>query len=331
MALELAAHNIQVNSLVVGAIATDMTPVDRQEKFLTAVPAGRVGTVEEIARLVTFVVSDGCDYLTGASIRVDGGLTLGFSQPARSVREKKPMEFRLTGLVAATFTPMHSDGSLNLGFVPSIVDYLVDHKISALYVCGSTGEGPSLSTEERETTAAAYVSAVAGRIPVLVQVGHASLTEARRLAAHAKQIGAAAISATSPYYFKPDSVEVLVSCLAEITEAAPEMPFYYYHIPRLTGIELNMLDLLRIASTRLPTLVGIKYSGPKFDEYLQCIEFDGGRFDVPFGCDDMLLSGLTAGARAAVGSTYNFLAPVNYRMIDAFGRGDVSEAAAAKR
>ena len=247
MALELAAYNIQVNSLVVGAIATDMTPVERQQKFLTAVPAGRVGTVDEIARMVTFVVSDACDYLTGASIRVDGGLTLGFCQPARSVKEKMLMEFRLTGLVAATYTPMHGDGSLNLGLVPSIIDYLVNQKISALYVCGSTGEGPSLSTEEREATTAAYVSVAAGRIPVLVQVGHASLTEARRLAAHAKQIGADAISATSPYYFKPDSVEVLVSCLAEITEAAPEVPFYYYHIPRLTGIELNMLDLLRIA------------------------------------------------------------------------------------
>jgi len=78
MALELAAFNIQVNSLVVGAIATDMTPIDRQQKFLSAVPAGRVGTVDEVARLVTFLVSDGCDYLTGASITIDGGLTLGF-------------------------------------------------------------------------------------------------------------------------------------------------------------------------------------------------------------------------------------------------------------
>ena len=78
MALELATYNIQVNSLVVGAIATDMTPMDRQQKFLTAVPAGRVGTVDEVARLVTFLVSDGCDYLTGASLRIDGGLTLGF-------------------------------------------------------------------------------------------------------------------------------------------------------------------------------------------------------------------------------------------------------------
>lgn len=78
MALELAQYNIQVNSVVAGAIATDLTPADRCDKFLTAIPAGRVGSVQEIAHLVTFLSSDSCHYLTGASIRVDGGLTLGF-------------------------------------------------------------------------------------------------------------------------------------------------------------------------------------------------------------------------------------------------------------
>lgn len=78
MALELAEYNIQVNSLVLGAIATDLTPADRCEKFVTAVPAGRVGSVEEVARLVAFLSSGACDYITGAGITVDGGLTLGF-------------------------------------------------------------------------------------------------------------------------------------------------------------------------------------------------------------------------------------------------------------
>ena len=78
LALELAAYNIQVNSIVAGAIATELTPLDRQEKFLTSVPAGRIGTTEEIAQLVVFLSSNRCDYLTGASITVDGGLTLGF-------------------------------------------------------------------------------------------------------------------------------------------------------------------------------------------------------------------------------------------------------------
>ena len=78
MALELAEFNIQVNSLVVGAIATDLTPADRCENMISSIPAGRVGTESEIARMVTFLGSDACDYLTGASITVDGGLTLGF-------------------------------------------------------------------------------------------------------------------------------------------------------------------------------------------------------------------------------------------------------------
>jgi NAD(P)-dependent dehydrogenase (short-subunit alcohol dehydrogenase family) len=78
LALELAQYNIQVNSVVAGAIATELTPLDRQSKFLTSIPAGRIGTTEEIAHLVVFLSSNRCDYLTGASITVDGGLTLGF-------------------------------------------------------------------------------------------------------------------------------------------------------------------------------------------------------------------------------------------------------------
>jgi 3-oxoacyl-[acyl-carrier protein] reductase len=78
MAMELAAFNIQVNTVVPGAIATEMTPAERCESMLDSIPAGRVGNTSEIAQLVAFICSDGCDYLTGTSIRVDGGLTLGF-------------------------------------------------------------------------------------------------------------------------------------------------------------------------------------------------------------------------------------------------------------
>jgi 3-oxoacyl-[acyl-carrier protein] reductase len=78
LALELAPYNIQVNSIVAGAIATELTPLERQSQFLTSIPAGRIGTTEEIAHLVTFLSSKKCDYMTGASITVDGGLTLGF-------------------------------------------------------------------------------------------------------------------------------------------------------------------------------------------------------------------------------------------------------------
>lgn len=78
MAMELVPFNIQVNSIIVGAIATEMTPAERQSKLLSAIPANRIGEPGEIARLVTFLCSERCNYMTGASITVDGGLTLGF-------------------------------------------------------------------------------------------------------------------------------------------------------------------------------------------------------------------------------------------------------------
>lgn len=221
----------------------------------------------------------------------------------------------LTGLVAATFTPMKADGSLDLSRVPAVVDHLHRDGVSGLYVLGSTGEGVSLTTEERMVVAEAYVEAAKGRLPVVIQVGHNSLSDARALAEHAQDIGADAISAMPPEYFKPDTVELLIDALEVVTQGAPELPFYYYHIPVLTGVNLDMVEFLRIGSKRLPTLVGIKFSDRKLEELLACIEFDDGRFDILFGIDEMLLGGVAMGVRGAVGSTYNFAAPLYQRIL----------------
>jgi glucose 1-dehydrogenase len=78
LALELAEYNIQVNQVAPGAIATRLTDEKRQEQFLTAVPAKRVGKADEIASMILYLASSEADYITGVSMTVDGGLTLGF-------------------------------------------------------------------------------------------------------------------------------------------------------------------------------------------------------------------------------------------------------------
>ena len=236
------------------------------------------------------------------------------------------MKQRLSGLIAATFTPMGEDGSLNLGAVPSMVNHLRNQGIAGLYVVGSTGEGVSLSSEERRAVAETFVEAADGRMPVVVQVGHNSLAEARQLAAHAQQIGATAISATPPSYFKPDSVETLAACMAESAAGAPATPFYYYHVPHMTGVGLSMLDFLHVAAERMPTLAGIKYTATTMQEMVACIGAADGRFEILHGVDEMLLAGLAMGAGGAVGSTYNYAAPIYRHMIQAFSRGDLDEA-----
>jgi N-acetylneuraminate lyase len=242
-------------------------------------------------------------------------------------QKKSPFNhFQLRGLVAATFTPFRADGSLDLGRVKPVIDAVIAQGATGLYVCGSTGEGPLLSTEERLRVAEVSVKAAAGRVPVVIQVGHNSITEARTIATHAQQIGADAISATPPGYFKPDSLDNFIKCIAHIAGGAPKLPFYYYHIPVLSGVRFDMVEFLRQGGPRIPNLRGIKFSDATLHEMLACIEFDGGRYDILFGIDEMLLGGLAFGARGAVGSTYNFAAPLYKKIIAAFDAGDLTEA-----
>jgi N-acetylneuraminate lyase len=159
-----------------------------------------------------------------------------------------------------------------------------------------------------------------------VQVGHDSLVEARRLAQHAQAIGASAISAVPPVFFKTDSAEILVSCLAEIAAGAPDLPLYYYHIPRLTAARIDVVKLLRLGMQRLPTLNGVKYSDFTIFELQACAALENGRFNILFGSDEMLLSGLVGGAQGAIGSTYSFAAPLYNRVFAAFQRGEIAEA-----
>src|SRR3954451_5963504 len=109
-----------------------------------------------------------------------------------------PSDKRLVGLVAATFTPLRADGSLNLGLIPTIVDRMGRDGVAGLYVLGSTGEGVSLTSRERTAVAESFVEAARGRMPTIIQVGHNSVAEARAFAEHAQRIGADAISAMPP-------------------------------------------------------------------------------------------------------------------------------------
>ena len=230
------------------------------------------------------------------------------------------------GLIAAVFTPLHSDGSLRLAQVPTLVDHLVAQGVTGIFVCGSTGEGPLLSSAERRRVAEAYVTAAKGRLRTIVHVGHDSLAEASGLAEHAAGIGADAIAALPPGYFRCDSVDSLINWLGEISRHAPSLPLYYYHIPTMSGHSFDVAELLEKASTALPALKGIKYSATDLAKLHQCIEISKGRYDLYFGVDEMLLGAVAIGANGAVGSTYNFAAPLYLEMIQAYCAGDVDHA-----
>lgn len=233
---------------------------------------------------------------------------------------------KITGLVAATFAPLKSDGVLDLERVPSLVDHLIENQVAGMYINGTTGEGMALSVAERCEVAEHYVSVAEGRLKTLIQVGHECLPDAMALAEHAARLRVDAVSATPPCYFKPTSVDQLLDYLEPLAAAAPEQAFYYYHIPAMTGVAFDACEFLAEAGKRIPSLAGIKYSHTDLSTLLACLEFEGGRYDILYGVDEALLGALATGCRGAVGSTYNFAAPVYRRMWEAFDAGNLEEA-----
>ncbi len=234
---------------------------------------------------------------------------------------------KLNGLVAATHTPFHQDGSLNLAIIEKQAEHLLRNGVSTAFIGGSTGESHSLNVDERLALTTRWMEVARGtNIRVVVHVGSNCLTDAATLAGHAEQSGAAAVAALSPSYFKPKNVETLVACAKQIASAAPRTPFYFYDIPVLTGVSLSMPDFLAQGREVIPNLAGLKFTNPDLMAYQCCLRANNGAFDVPWGCDEILLAALALGATGAVGSTYNFAAPIYNRLLAAFKAGNLQAA-----
>lgn len=234
----------------------------------------------------------------------------------------------LQGLIAAPFTPMHKDGSLNLSIIPDYYAMLKANGVKGAFICGSTGEGVSMSVKEKKAVAEAWAACTKGDTDFIVMplLGGTCLTDCKELALHAREIKLDAISFTSPFYFKPATVEMLAQCCYDVASVVPDMPFYYYHIPVLTGVGFPMIDLLKAIDGRISNFAGIKYTHEDFMDFLSCIHFQNGKYDMLWGRDENMLPALSLGTKASVGSTFNYAAPLYYILIDAFHTGDLQKA-----
>jgi N-acetylneuraminate lyase len=258
-----------------------------------------------------------------------GTLQLAKRLPTQAFGHRVALEGEISmektiGLVAAPFAPMRADGELDLAVIPAYAEKLRRDGVRGVFVNGTTGEGLSLTSAERKAVTEAW-RAHAGSMKLFAHVGHTSVLAAGELATHAERIGVDAIAAIAPCFFKPALPELAAFCAA-VAKRAPGTPFYFYHMPSMSGVAVSALSFLRSAAPAIPTLAGVKFTCEDLMDYQQCVAEQGGRFDMLFGRDEILLSALAVGARGAVGSTYNYAAPLYRRIVDAFARGDLAEA-----
>ena len=234
---------------------------------------------------------------------------------------------KIVGLIDAPFTPFKQNGDVNLEPIPAYAKMLAKNGLKGVFINGSSGEGYMLTSEERMQIAEAWMKAAPEGFKVIVHVGSCCVRESRRLAEHAQKIGAWGIGAMAPPFPKVGRIEELVKYIEEIACGAPDLPFYYYHIPAFNGAFLPMVELLKAVDGRVPNFAGIKYTFESIYEYNQCRLYADGKFDMLHGQDETILPSLAmGGARGGIGGTTNYNGRCLVGIIDAWKQGDIEKA-----
>lgn len=233
---------------------------------------------------------------------------------------------KIKGLIAATFTPFDKDGSLQLEIIPEYYNLLKKNKVEGAFICGTTGEGAALTYNEKCNLIESWGNFSNEEFRVISMVSGTNQAEAIELAKLSADQGLYGISLNAPYYFKPANIDALLDFIEPVAQAAPGLAVYFYHIPLLTNSNLSMLELLEKAEARIPNFAGIKYTHNDLMDFNRCLRFEDGKYDILWGWDETFLAGLSMGAKGAVGSTYNFAAPLYLKILRAFEKGDMPAA-----
>lgn len=234
---------------------------------------------------------------------------------------------KIIGLIDAPFTPFYENGDINLKPIPEYAALLQRNGLKGVFINGSSGEGYMLTDEERIQLAEAWIKAAPKDFKVIVHVGSCCVRSSRKLAEHAQKIGAWGIGAMAPPFPKINRVEELVKYCEEIAAGAPNLPFYFYHIPAFNNAYLPMVKFLEAVDGRIPNFAGIKYTFESIYEYNQCRLYGNGKFDMLHGQDETILPSLAmGGAKGGIGGTTNYNGRVLTQIIEAWNNGDLERA-----
>lgn len=227
-------------------------------------------------------------------------------------------------LLTALVTPFDDDGKVDYAEARRIAAYVVDEqKNSGLVVSGTTGESPTLSTDEKRGLLTEILDEVGGRAAVLFGAGTYNTEESIRLARMGEDLGAHGLMLVNPYYNKPGQrgLEAHFRAIAESTS----LPILLYNIQPRSAINLETETLLRLAET--PNIVAVKEASGNLGQISEvCARVPSG-FRVYSGDDGLTLPILSVGGYGVVSVAGHIVGDRIARMIESFLRGRVAESA----
>jgi N-acetylneuraminate lyase len=234
------------------------------------------------------------------------------------------MEKTAVEILCATFTPMFPDAMINPGLIAALYAHCTHARVAGIFLNGTTGECMSLRTAERIQLVDGWADEKQKRrehLKIVVHVGSSNLYEAAAMAEHAQSRRVDGIAMVPTFYFRPKDLGDLLNQCVFVASAAPQLPFYFYNIPGLTGVNFPMIRFLEQAVQRIPTFAGIKNSFNDLVDYQHCLQFSKGRYALYWGTDEVFAMLYTAGNRHYVGSTYNYMNALYLKLVDAMNTG----------
>ena len=227
----------------------------------------------------------------------------------------------IKGILPAMITPLSKSGEVLENSIELNMNKNYSAGAAGFYICGSTGEGPVLTAEKRMKTAEAVMRFNSGRGKIINHVGASSPEEAFCLARHAEKIGCDAVSSVVPnFYYKYNDDEIIEYYKRLADEA--KLPVIAYAQSLYTGdITALMKKLIKIDG-----VIGVKFTLTDFYAMHRIKELNSGDINVINGPDEMLICGLSMGADAGIGSTYNIMCGEYVKLFNAFGEGDINTA-----
>lgn len=224
------------------------------------------------------------------------------------------------GVIPAVLTVFDKEENIDEVGMRQLVSFLIDKGVNGLYLTGSTGEGFTMTSEERKKVVEIVIDETAGRVPVVVHVGAIGTKISIDLAKHAESVGADGISSVPPFYWKFNENQI-IKYYEDIANSC-SIPMIVYNVP-LVGL-LGMNAIKRLA--KIENVKGIKYTALSQYEITQIKDEVGEEFLVYSGADEMAMSGLIAGADGIVGSFYNIMPELFINIYDAVKNKDLDEA-----
>lgn len=232
------------------------------------------------------------------------------------------MERKIEGVITALLTPFTEEGDVDEEALRELVEFQVKSGIHGLYPCGTVGEGPTMSIEQRKRVAKIVVDQVKARIPVIVHIGAIDTTMTVELAKHAEEAGADALGCVTPYYFTLDD-DAIIEHYRRVAEAV-RIPIFVYNIPHRTNINITPNLMAKLA--KIPNIVGVKDSSRDFTQLCEYIEKLGKSFTVICGTDALMIPALFMGAKGSISAISNVFPELFVNAYDAYKKKDYEKA-----